>query len=260
MDDLTTRFHVACAVAHEAADIARRQFHSRDTRQFVLKGPQDYFTEAGGEIERLIIRRIGEVFPDDAFFGEEDSGTIGERTWVIDPIDGTANFSRGNPYFGISIALVHDGQPVVGVVCNPMARELFAASRGGGATVNGRPLAVSEVAEMNRATIELGWSLRRPIADYVAMVDRVTATGAGFTRGGSGALGLAYVAAGRIDGYGELHINSWDCLAGIVLVREAGGWVNDFMAGDGLTQGNPLLACTPALRGPLIEATGIGTY
>lgn len=257
MDDVIARFQVACAVARDAADIARRAFETRDTRAFILKGPQDYFTETDGEIERMIIGRIGEVFPDDAFLGEEGSGTVGERTWVIDPIDGTSNFSRGVPHFCISIALVIGGQAVIGIIANPMTGELYAASQGRGATLSGVPLSVSEVSDMQQATVELGWSLRRPMTDYLAMVGRVTATGAGFNRCGSGALGLAYVAAGRIDGYFELHINSWDCLAGIVLVREAGGWVNDFLANDGLTQGNPILACTPALRTVLLETTGI---
>jgi myo-inositol-1(or 4)-monophosphatase len=103
----------------------------------------------------------------------------------------------------------------------------------------------------------LGWSTRLPFSDYVAMIDRVMATGAGMRRTGSGALGLTDVAAGRIDGYAELHINSWDALAGLLLVEEAGGWANDFLAGDALRGGNPVLACTPRLASALRAATGI---
>ena len=95
------------------------------------------------------------------------------------------------------------------------------------------------------------------MTDYVAMIGRLVATGAGFRRAGSGALGMAYVAAGRIEGYGELHINSWDVLAGLLMVQEAGGWANDFLAGNGLTGGNPILACTPALHEILTRITGI---
>jgi myo-inositol-1(or 4)-monophosphatase len=116
---------------------------------------------------------------------------------------------------------------------------------------------VSRIADMKQATVELGWSMRRPMSEYIAMIERVTRTGAGFRRAGSGALGLAYVAAGRIEGYAELHINSWDTLAGLLMVREAGGWTNDFLRGDGLRTGNPVLACTPALTQALVTATGI---
>ena len=139
-----------------------------------------------------------------------------------------------------------------------MFDELFAARRGGGATLNGEPTTVSGTRDLLRATVELGWSTRRPLSDYARLVERVTNAGAGMRNGGSAAVALASVAAGRLDGFCELHINSWDCLAGIVLVREAGGWVSDFLGGNGLHDGNALLACTAAMRGPLVEATGIG--
>ena len=116
----------------------------------------------------------------------------------------------------------------------------------------------SPATDIRQATIELGWSSRLPMAEYAAMVARVVATGAGIMRAGSGALGLAYVAAGRSDGYAELHINSWDALAGLLLVEEAGGWTNDFLGDDGLRRGNPVLACAPALKDALVAATGIG--
>ena len=142
---------------------------------------------------------------------------LGASAWIIDPIDGTANFARGNPHFAISIAYVRDGVPEAGVVYNPVCNELYAARRGRGATLNGQSIVVSGISEMRLATIELGWSTRRPLDDYVAMVQRVFASGAGVLRQGSGALGMAYVAAERTDGYGELHINAWDVLAGLLL-------------------------------------------
>ena len=105
--------------------------------------------------------------------------------------------------------------------------------------------------------VELGWSSRRPVRAYTSLVERILATGAPFLRAGSGAQGLAYVAAGRTHGYCELHINSWDCAAGILLVHEAGGLTNDFFAGDGIAAGNPLLACNPALCDTLAAVSGI---
>ncbi len=251
------RYLAACAIAREAGDLMRRLYEKREMGSYKLKGHQDYITEADGEVEKLIVRRIGEAFPDDTVFGEEGGGQFGARAWVIDPIDGTANFARGIPHFCVSIAFVEDGRIAVGTLCNPMLGELFAAKAGGGATLNGRPMKVSSTPDMRSATIELGWSMRRPMEDYVAMVTRVVKEGAGIRRSGSGALGLAYVADGRTDAYAELHINSWDCLAGILMVNEAGGWTNDFLAGDGLTKGNPVLGCTPALREAIVKATGI---
>jgi len=114
------------------------------------------------------------------------------------------------------------------------------------------------VGDMRRSIIELGWSARRPVRAYTALLERVLDAGAIFMRAGSGALGLAYVAAGRTHGYCELHINSWDTLAGLLLVREAGGWTNDYLAGDGLARGNAVLACAPGLKEALVAATGVG--
>ena len=259
MNDLVGRYQFACEVSREAADRARHLFLTREPGQYELKGPQDYLTEADGEIERLIRGRIVRSFPEDAFFGEEgEERSTGTFTWVVDPIDGTANFARGIPIFGISVGMLHEGEPALGVICIPMLVETFAALRGRGATLNGEPMAVSNTMDMARAMVELGWSTRRPLTDYARLVDRVTSTGAGMRNSGSAAVALASVAAGRLDGFCELHINSWDCLAGIVLVREAGGWVSDFLTENTLVDGNAFLACTPALREQLVEATGVG--
>lgn len=254
---LERRYLAAGAVAREAGQFMRRRFLDRGAMSFELKGPQDYLTATDAEAEKLIVERLGEAFPDDTFFGEEGGGHFSPEVWVIDPIDGTANFARGIAHFCVSIAFVREGQIAIGVIYDPMADELFAALSGGGATLNGAAISVSEMRDLRRSVIELGWSTRRPAADYVVMLERVVAAGASFRRSGSGALGLAYVADGRQDGYCELHINSWDALAGILLVREAGGAVNDFLANDGLAQGNPVLAASPGIREALSQATGI---
>jgi len=255
--DLEACLATASTVAREAGDLARRLFTARKPGTFSLKGDQDFLTEADGQVERLIAGRLADAFPEDAFFGEEGGGEFGQRTWVVDPIDGTANFARGIPHFSVSIALIADGRATVGVISDPMHDELFTAARGGGARLNGERIRVSPTADIRQATIELGWSTRLPLSEYAEMVRHVVATGAGIMRSGSGALGLAYVAAGRLDGYAELHINSWDALAGLVLVEEAGGWINDFLGNNGLRQGNPVLACTPSLKDALVAATGI---
>jgi myo-inositol-1(or 4)-monophosphatase len=245
-------------VATEAGALARKHFENRDATAFKFKGPQDYITEADTAVEQLITGRIAEAFPTDTFFGEEGGGRFSESVWVIDPIDGTANFARNNPHFCVSIAFLHDGKPTLGAIANPMAGELYIARRGAGAWANDRRMQVSTTTDIKRAVVELGWSTRLPNSTYAAMVERVLDAGASFRRAGSGALGLADVALGRTDGYCELHINSWDCLAGILLIEEAGGWVNDFFANDGLARGNALLAATPGIRDALAQLTGIG--
>jgi len=260
---LDTREAVLIAVIGEAAELAKKFFADPASFPASMKGPQDFLTAADGALEKLIIERLSKRFPKDAFLGEEGGAQggkagSGEAVWIIDPIDGTANFARGIPHFCVSIALMLEGKVEIGAIVAPIYDEHYFARRGRGAKKNGKPMQVSTVADVKHSIIELGWSPRRPARAYTSMVERVLATGATFMRAGSGALGLAYVAAGRTQGYCELHINSWDCAAGLLMVTEAGGWVNDFFAGDGLRRGNAVLACTPALRSTLVTATGVG--
>jgi myo-inositol-1(or 4)-monophosphatase len=252
------RLTAACAVAREAGKLALRHFRERPASLRIdFKGHQDYLAASDAEVEELIRRRLREAFPSDAFFGEEGGGELCDRVWIVDPVDGTANFLRGIPSFCVSIAFVREGSTDVGVIYDPLGDELFAAARGRGATLDGAPIRVSGLDEIRNATVEAGWSTRLPLTRYVELLGRLTERGAGVRRGGSGALALAYVAAGRIDGYCELHMNAWDALAGLILVQEAGGWTNDFLAGSGLREGSPILGCTPELRDVLVEITGI---
>ena len=158
------------------------------------------------------------------------------------------------PHFCVSIACVAAGKVEVGVIYDPMRDELFAARRGGGARLNGALMRASAASELASSAIEVGWNMRAGPDQFVDLLRRVASTGASPSRTGSGALALAYVAAGRRDGFVEHHINAWDCLAGILLVSEAGGYVNDFLRGDGLTKGNPLIACAPGVKDALIAA------
>ncbi len=181
----------------------------------------------------------------------------GERVWIIDPIDGTANYARGIPHYCVSIGYLERARPMLGILYDPSNDRLYAAERGRGATCNGERLAVSPIGDIGAATVECGWSTRRSTDDYVALIGRVLGAGCAFRRAGSGALGLADVAAGRVEAYCELHINAWDCAAGILLVEEAGGFSNDFFAGDGLAKGNALIATNAALCDKLAAVIGI---
>lgn len=257
-DGIGARLELACAAAREAGALAREKFDGRPgTSGINLKGRQDYLSAVDAEVETLLRTRLLAGVPGDSFFGEEGGGVFSDDVWVVDPIDGTANFVRGIAQFCISIAFVSRGETRIGVIYDPMRDEMFAAAAGRGATLNGEPIRVSGLDHIHAATVEAGWSTRLPLEDYVALVGRILAAGAGMRRGGSGALALAYVAAGRIDGYCELHMNSWDALAGLLLIEEAGGWANDFLKGPGLAEGNGVLGCTPGLAPQLRALTGL---
>ncbi|WP_142847546.1 inositol monophosphatase family protein [Telmatospirillum sp. J64-1] len=251
---LDQRFVQACTLAREAGALARHWFEAPDL-EVKAKGPQDYVSIADRAVEDFLAARLMDAFPEDSLLGEETGGEISDSLWVVDPIDGTANFVRGLPHFCISIAYVHKGEIEIGVIYAPMTDLLYAARRNGGATRNGQPIRVSACSDMTQAAIEAGHSNRRPNSEYMSLVGGLWESGASVRRCGSGALGMAEVADGRSDGYCELHINAWDVLAGILLVREAGGWTNDFLAGDGLRRGNPILACPPGLAAELRRVT-----
>ena len=209
--NLDAREEALVAVARDAGDVAKR---CSNPLRVKLKGKQDYITAADGEIEQLIIRRLKERFPGDAFLGEEGGAQgMGGATWVIDPIDGTANFAHRMPHFCVSIAFISGGTLALGPLPRPCTARAHRARDGRGAFLNERRMKVAQISDLNQAIIELGWSARRPVRAYTGLVERVLDAGATFMRAGSGALGLAYVAAGRTHGYCELHINSWDTLS-----------------------------------------------
>jgi myo-inositol-1(or 4)-monophosphatase len=252
--ELELRYLVALGLAQQAGALAMTYVRDRTRMGTRMKGAQDFLTEADGAVETMLRSSIARVFPDDGFVGEEGGGEGADNLWIVDPIDGTANFARGDLQWCISIGFVHKLTPMVGVIHAPVLGETFAARKGHGSTLNGQPLKVAGTTDIAAASIEIGWSARRPFAEYTGLVAKVGATGASAKRSASGALGMAWVAAGRTDAYLELHINSWDVAAGIVIVTEAGGVVNDFFASDGLRRGNPIRATTPAFEAILRTA------
>ncbi len=256
-DSLNHRLLIACAVAREAGALQKRRFLDRENVIYKFKGPQDYITATDGEVEKLVRTRLLEAFPEDTFLGEEDGGQVSDCTWVVDPIDGTSNFARGIPYFCVSIAFAHNGKAAIGVIYQPMSDELFAASAGQGATLNGSPMKTSSTTRLDQSLLEVGRASRQPQAAYLAMLAQVMETGAGIRGAGSGALALANVAAGRADACYEMHMYSWDCLAGLVLVVEAGGRINDFLAADGLLKGNVICASCPGIAEEFAAVVGV---
>ncbi|WP_207482230.1 inositol monophosphatase family protein [Arenibaculum pallidiluteum] len=251
---------VAESIAREAGLLALRL--QRDPDLVVeLKGIQDFVSAADRALEDLIKARIAAAFPEDAVLGEESGASAGidEATavWVIDPIDGTANFVRGRAGWCVSIALVRDGRAEIGVIYDPVQDELFSARHGHGATRNGEPIRVSRRTSLEGAMIGNGFSYRRPVADHVRISHLLLEAGCEYRRSGTGALDMAHVADGRLDGYVEMHINAWDVLAGLVLVREAGGWTNDFLRDGGLSRGNPILAAPAGLAEAVCGLLGL---
>ena len=188
----------------------------------------------------------------DPVIGEEAGGEPADLVWVVDPIDGTTNYIHGTNNWCVSLALVQRGVVELGVIYAPDLDQLFVARRGAGATMNGRAIRASGLRHGGGAVVEMGWSARRPLAHSLDLITRMIADNIEFRRCGSGAMGLANVALGVSDGYVELHINAWDALAGLLLVREAGGWTNDFLADDGLRQGNVVVACAAELTERLL--------
>lgn len=255
--DLEARRAAGEIAIREAGSLAL-SFYRSATLAIEDKGVQDVVSEADRACEALIVRELSRRFPDDGFLGEEGGlAKTGELTWVIDPIDGTANFVRGIPFWCVSIGLVSAGRAVVGLVYDPVADELFSASESAGATRNGVPITVSGETRIDRARIGVGFSYRRPVAPHTDAIRSLLEAKCEYLRLGSGALAMAYVADGRFDGYWERHINSWDVAAGLALVTAAGGWTSDFFARDGLMNGNEILAATPALAGELAQLVGM---
>ena len=254
MTALDRRFAVAQALANEAAALAMRMRPPPGAAQATLKDRQDWLTEADGAVERFLSDSLAAAFPGDGFQGEEAGSTRdGRLRWVVDPIDGTSNYARGAARWCVSVGLIEGDAFLLGMLAAPALGETFAACQGQGATLNGKRIQAAATDRLDRAIIEAGWSPRVARADYLALCDRILEAGVMLRSGGSGALGLADVAAGRMDGYAELHINLWDCAAALAILTEAGAAVNAFLP-YGAAAGGPILAAAPGIAGPLAEA------
>lgn len=231
MSGIEQRYEFAIATAKKAGALALRYFNDLGSLTIHSKGVQDMASEADVNTEALIRREVAEQFAGDAFLGEESSQSFvpvpGEGTWIIDPIDGTQPFINGIRSWCISIAYYQDKRIRIGVVYDPTSDELFAAQEGKGATLNGRPIRATNAKSVQEGLVSVGFSNRVQVEDTLDPLGRLLRAGGMFHRSGSGALSLSYVAAGRLVGYFEPHMNSWDFAAGALLVREAGGITND---------------------------------
>lgn len=256
-DELGLRLRVAEEAMRMASERALALFREHASLTVERKGLQDVVSRADREVEALLRDRIGRAFPRDSFLGEEYGGEGGESLWVIDPIDGTANFLRGVPYWSCTLAYVRNGEPLLALTSDPVHGELFAAVRGRGTTRNGRPVRASSVSKAEDACVGLSYTFRVPPQRYLGTVQRLLEAGFDHRRMGSVALSLAHVADGRLDAALTLDTHAWDVLPGLLLVVEAGGRATLWRDGDDLTRTRAAAAAAPGIARLVSEFTGI---
>ena len=237
--------NVAVRAARAAGNVILRYMNRIDGLNIVEKQRMDFASEVDRLAEAEIVKELRRAYPSHAILAEE-SGQMGKGplTWVIDPLDGTHNYLRGIPHFSVSIAMLEKGEPVYGVVFDPLRGELFTASKGDGAYLNDRRIRVSRRENLGGAMIATGYPYRQRqhLEAQLNMTRVLLGQAEDIRRSGSAALDLSYVAAGRYDGYFEIGLKPWDMAAGVLLVREAGGRYGDFAGRDGIPASGNIIA------------------
>jgi myo-inositol-1(or 4)-monophosphatase len=249
--------NIAVGAARRAGEVIVRNLDRGGGIAASEKSRNDFVSEVDRAAEQVLIATIRKSYPDHGFLAEESGSHDGDDyTWIIDPLDGTTNFLHGFPQFAVSVACRHRDRMEVGVVLDPLRGELFTAARGEGAQLDGRRLRVTQRLGLDGALIGTGFPFRenrRWLKPYIAMLEYVMDNTAGVRRPGAAALDLAYVAAGRLDGFWEVGLAPWDTAAGNLLITEAGGRVGTLTGGDYRDGGN-LVAGNPRVYAALIEA------
>ncbi|HEV7768076.1 MAG TPA: inositol monophosphatase family protein [Thermoanaerobaculia bacterium] len=222
-----------------------------------LKARHDWVSNADRESEAAILDAIRDLSPGDAFLGEESGSTSGsnDRTWIIDPLDGTSNYLQHFPFWSVSIALRERGETVAGIVYEPLRDLFFTTQRGAGAFRNGKRMRISTQETLEGSFIATGFPFRAQeyVAPYVAIFSDVIRTSKGVRRAGSAALDLAYTAASIFDGFFEMHLSPWDVAAGALLVTEAGGIVTDFSGGQRWLERGNVVGASPGVHRELMS-------
>ena len=267
--------NTAIKAAHEAGDIIARSADRIDQLQIENKDKNDFVSEIDRSAEDTIIGILKKAYPDHAFHGEESGKhapstealakakkinpnvDAAEYEWIIDPLDGTTNFLYGIPHYAVSIALKKDGKLDQAVIYDPMKDDLFHASRGGGAFLNNRRIRVSKRLSLENALLTTGIPYRPDqeeiIDKYLQTMKALIINTAGVRRPGAASLDLAYVAAGRYDGFWEFGLHEWDIAAGVLLVQEAGGLVGDMQGGDSHMKSGDIVAACPKVFKDMIK-------
>jgi len=247
--------HTAVKAARKAGTIITRASRDLENVSVTTKRQKDFVTEVDKAAEEAVIATLKAAYPGHAILAEE-SGASGESeyTWVIDPLDGTTNFIHGFPQYAVSIGLLHKGAPTQAVVYDPNRNELFTASKGRGAFLNERRMRVSRRTHLDDALIGTGFPFRDigRLEEYVRMFRQLTHKTVGIRRPGAAALDLAYVAAGRLDGFWEIGLSAWDMAAGALLILEAGGLIGDFDGEDRYLENGEVVAGAPKIFAQLL--------
>ncbi|MFC3207221.1 MAG: inositol monophosphatase family protein [Mesorhizobium sp.] len=245
--------NVMVQAAMKAGRSLSRDFGEVQNLQVSMKGPGDYVSQADRKAEDIIFTELSKARPGYGFLMEERGAVAGDddqHRWIVDPLDGTTNFLHGIPIFAVSIALERQGQLVAGVVYNPAMDELYTAERGGGAFMNDRRLRVAARTKLSDAVIGCGVPhLGRPLhGQFLVELRNVMGEVSGIRRLGAASLDLAYVAAGRMDGFWEVGLSAWDIAAGMLLIREAGGFLSDMDGGQDMLESGSLVAGNEAIH------------
>jgi myo-inositol-1(or 4)-monophosphatase len=242
--------NIALRAARKAGDFMLRAMDRPEEFDIETKAPNDFVSNIDKTAEAIIVDQIRETYPDHAIIGEEFGAKSGnsEFTWIIDPLDGTLNFLQGIPHFAISIGIMKGRHHEHGIIYDPLRGEEFIASRGSGAQLNGKRIRVSARSKLEDCVLATGLppgSVETRLDEYMVGLQALTGSCRGIRRAGSAALDLAYVAAGRTDGFWEMGLSQWDIAAGIVLVREAGGFVSDLEGGESFFNSGDIIAANP---------------
>jgi len=250
---------VMVKAAEKAAKALVRDFGEVEHLQVSRKGPADFVSQADLKAEKVLREDLGRSRPEFGFLMEESGGTVGRDAssrWIVDPLDGTTNFLHGLPHWAISIAAEKDGEIVAGLIHDPIKNEMFWAEKGGGAFMNDRRIRVSGRRRLEDAVLATGIPFKGhgDHAGFLHQLEVLADKVAGVRRFGSAALDLAYVAAGRFDGYWETDLHPWDVAAGVLIVQEAGGYVTEIGGGRNPQSGASVLAANPALHLPIATA------
>lgn len=253
--EIDKRLNLAKSLATEAGQLALGFFQSLADLVIESKGVQDMVSNADLEVESFVRQKLAEAFPEDGIVGEEHANVESRSgyTWVIDPIDGTANFVSGIPAWCIILACVHDDQTKIAAIYEPCHKELFWAAADVGAYLNDQPISVSQSPGLNIGNTGVGMNGRTSTELVTRFVSRLVDRGGLFYRNASGGLMLAYVAAGRLIAYVEPHMNAWDCLAGQLLIAEAGGCIEKQSAEQMLVDGGRVVAAGPIIFDELVS-------
>lgn len=248
--------NTAVKAARRAGGVINRAARNLDVVSVRTKGANDFVSEVDHEAERMIVDTLQAAYPEHAILAEEGGQTgRSEYVWIIDPLDGTINFLHGFPQYAVSIALMHRGVLNQAVVYDPNRNDLFTASRGRGAFLNEQRIRVSRRLRVSDALIGTGFPFRelKHIDSYLAILREVMQRAPGVRRAGAAALDLAYVAAGRLDGFWEFGLSPWDIAAGALLVIEAGGLVGDLEGNDGYMESGNVLAGNPKVFAQMVQ-------